>query len=99
MDNFINNNGQKLRMGYVLKQEISRALGLSQRYVWRRLIHKNAPVMRRLNELGYKKKSHCVSRTVARFLAKHFDIYVEGINEEDKMIADVPDTTSDNKQV
>jgi len=55
--------------------------------------------MQRLNELHYEKSSHFVSRSIARFLAKHFDIYIEGINEEDKMFADVPDSTSDSTQV
>lgn len=99
MDNFINDNGQKLRTGQVLKSEISKALGLNHRYVWSRLIHKNKAVMRRLNEMQYYKMSRFVSRTVARFLAKHFDIYIEGVNEEDKEIADVPDTTADSRQV
>ncbi|MBE6339846.1 MAG: hypothetical protein E7069_03775 [Bacteroidales bacterium] len=99
MDNIIIDNGQKLRVGRVLKLEISRALGLNHRYVWSRLIHKNKIVMQRLNELHYEKSSHFVSRSIARFLAKHFDIYIEGINEEDKMFADVPDSTSDSTQV
>lgn len=99
MDNIIIDNGQKLRVGMVLKLEISRALGLNHRYVWAKLIHKNKAVMKRLAEMKYDKKSHFVNRSTARFLAKHFDIYIEGVNEEDKLIADVPDTTSDNTQV
>lgn len=99
MDNIIIDNGQKLRVGRVLKLEISRALGLNHRYVWSRLIHKNERVMRRLNELNYDKSSHFVSRSVARFLAKHFDIYIEGVNEEDKVITEVPDTASNKTQV
>lgn len=95
MANFTNTNGQKLRVGKVLKQEISQALGLSNGYVWSRLIHKNPKIMKRLNKMQYDKKSHFISRTIARFLAKHFDIYVEGVNEEDKFIEDVPDVTSD----
>lgn len=99
MDNNIIHKGQKLRVGNVLKLEISQALGLNHRYVWSRLIHRNKAVMRRLNEMQYDKMSHFVSRSIARFLAKHFDIYIEGVNEEDKEIADVPDTSSDYKKV
>ena len=84
MDNFINNNGRKLRTGHVLKLEISRALGLNHRYVWYKLINNNEAVRKRLDEIGYSKMSHFVSRKAARFLAKHFDVYIEGINEEDK---------------
>lgn len=82
MDNCIIKDGQKKRVGPVYKDEISRAIGLSQRYVWCYLIHKNEYIMRRLKKMGYKKMSRTITRSMARFLARHFDIYVEGVNEE-----------------
>lgn len=88
MKNCIVENGQKIRVGPVYKSEISDALGLTQRYVWCYLIHKNEQLMKQLAVMGYKKMSHTVTRSMARLIAKHFDTYIEGVNEEDKCVTD-----------
>lgn len=88
MKNCIVENGQKIRVGPVYKSEISDALGLTQRYVLCYLIHKNEQLMKQLAVMGYKKKSHTVTRSMARLIAKHFDTYIEGVNEEDKCVTD-----------
>lgn len=98
MNNCIIENGQKTRIGPVYKTEISDALGLTQHYAWHYLIHRNQFVMNKLLSMGYRKDSQTVSRSIARFLAKHFDIYIEGINEEDKLMNDESSAISDSKK-
>lgn len=88
MKNCIVEDGRKIRVGPVYKTEISDALGLSQRYVWYYLIHRNENLMKQLVAMGYNKKSHTITRSMARFIAKHFDTYIEGVNEEDKCVTD-----------
>lgn len=88
MKNCIVEDGRKIRVKPVSKSEISDALGLTQRYVWCYLIHKNEYLMKHLTAMGYNKQSHTITRGMARFLAKHFDAYIEGINEEDKCVTD-----------
>jgi len=75
-------DGKRIRVGPVPKTEISSKMGMTHKYVWGGLIHRNKVVMKRIVAMGYRKNSRFVSRKVARFLAKHFDIYVEGVNEE-----------------
>lgn len=99
MDNYIVKEGQKKRKGPVFKSEVSDALGLTQHYAWHYLVHKNEYLMSHLIAMGYKKRSRTITRSMARFLAKHFDIYIEGVNEEDKELADMTDAIADNRQV
>lgn len=75
-------DGKRIRVGPVPKTEISPSMGMTHKYVRGVLVHKNKAVMKRIVAMGYRKNSRFVSRKVARFLAKHFDIYVEGVNEE-----------------
>lgn len=85
MKNCIVVNGTAVRVGPVYKEEIASALGLSQRYVWG-LIHKNKHLMEQLTRFGYVKTSRTITRSMARLIAKHFDTYIEGVNEEDKYV-------------
>lgn len=83
MVNYIIKDGPKARTGPVFKAELSNALGRTQRYVWYYLIHKNDYLMSRLVAMGYQKSSRTITRSMARFLAEHFDVYIEGISDED----------------
>jgi len=92
-------DGKRIRIGPIPKTEISSSMGMTHKYVWCQLIHKNKMVMKRIVSMGYRKNSRFISRKIARFLAKHFDIYVEGVNEEDMETDDALDKTSDIKRL
>ncbi len=75
-------DGKRIRVGPVLKTEFSSSMGMTHKYVWCELVHKNDEVMKHIVALGYKKHSRFISRKIAAYLAKHFDVYIEGISED-----------------
>lgn len=75
-------DGKRIRVGPVPKTEISSSMGMTHKYVWGVLVHKNKAVMKRIVAMGYRKNSRFVSRRVATFLAKHFDLYIDGVSED-----------------
>lgn len=74
-------NNKKVRTGFISKFEVCQAVQMSCNF-FNRVIHQNVNLMRQLETLGYKKTNKLLTIRQANLIARHLDVYIEGVYEE-----------------
>ncbi|MCQ2202687.1 MAG: DUF4248 domain-containing protein [Bacteroidales bacterium] len=74
-------NNKKVRTGFISKFEVCQAVQMSCNF-FNRVIHQNVNLMRQLEALGYKKTNKLLTIRQANLIARHLDVYIEGVYEE-----------------